>query len=159
MKVIFLDFDGVLNSSVFITEARKWRQKNQEKHRSVEWWASDIDPKAVALLNFILSKTEAQIVISSSWRYGCSLDLLRSILKASGCEGEVIAVTPRMPGNHRSDKIQEWLRLHPEVDSFVVLDDARDAGIDGKFVQTDYGIGLTQEDAEKAVEILNDSKG
>ena len=56
-KIIFLDIDGVLNSETY------------DKNRT----AGAIDPECAKRLNRIIKETNADIVISSSWKLSPSL--------------------------------------------------------------------------------------
>jgi hypothetical protein len=61
MKVIFLDIDGVLNTS---------KNRNPRKLPYV------VERRLVNRLKRVLAKTRAKVVISSTWRYdppGCSV--------------------------------------------------------------------------------------
>ena len=61
MKVIFLDIDGVLNSvNTF--------KKRYEEHQKINKWTLEIDLKMLENLKEIVEKTDAKIVLSSSWR-------------------------------------------------------------------------------------------
>jgi histidinol phosphatase-like enzyme len=55
MKIIFLDFDGVLNSQEFL------------KSHQGGFGMTQVDPRAAARLEKLVKATSAQIVISSSW--------------------------------------------------------------------------------------------
>ena len=57
MKIIFLDYDGVLNSPYFLL---------QKKDQSP---TSDFDPKCIDILAKICSEANAQVVVTSSWRF------------------------------------------------------------------------------------------
>ena len=60
MKVIFLDFDGVLNSEKYI--------------RTCGHYGVIIDPSRMVMLKEIIDKTDAKIVLSTSWREHWSKD-------------------------------------------------------------------------------------
>ena len=135
MKVIFLDIDGVLN------------------YRGV----SDICPKAVSLLNDLLEKTGANIVISSSWRIYMSMIRIREELVGAGFRftERIIGSTPCVPERERGYEIKLWLKQVP-VDKFVILDDRDD--VENLFpflVKTDTFIGLQQVHVDKALGILS----
>lgn len=149
-----MDFDGVLNS-VKYTESIA---DDEYPKLSVEWWAKGLDPKPIRLLNEIVDRTGAQVVVSSSWRIGFGPKGLGTILQMRGFTGRVIDRTVYLAGQPRSDEIEEWLNAH-EVESYVILDDDDDAEIDGHFVQTHIMVGLTKEDVEKAVVILGERDG
>ena len=61
MKIIFLDIDGVLNTS----ETFMKRIKNYEKTHK---WTAEIDLDRVSRLKYIINMTGAKVVLSSSWR-------------------------------------------------------------------------------------------
>ena len=116
-KVIFLDVDGVLNSN-----------------RSTE---PTIAEDMVKRLAHIVEKTEASIVLSSSWRYEYvrhinpepdyydkDIDYLITILKKYGLK--IADTTPLSyinGANSRPYKIRTWLAGRANVKRFVILDD------------------------------------
>ena len=61
MKIIFLDVDGVLNTS----ETFRRRRIEYEKTKK---WNVEIDLDRVARLKYIINMTGAKVVLSSSWR-------------------------------------------------------------------------------------------
>ena len=93
MKVIFLDIDGVLNS-------QDWYQKRSDlldkKQVSDNYPFYEFDPDAIDLLNYIIERTWAKVVVSSSWRRGRRSEDLQEILDRVGFIGEVIDVTPSL---------------------------------------------------------------
>lgn len=68
MKIIFLDIDGVLAT------APCWYMKRDQKYNTYPF-----DKKAVKVLNKILKETNAEIVLSSDWRYYYNLNALKEI--------------------------------------------------------------------------------
>lgn len=140
MKVIFLDIDGVMNTS------DSW---------SLPLNQQILDEK-VMLLKQIVDKTDAKIAISSSWRsFNRHMDVVNE--KFSKYDLYVYSITPRLGGNNqRGDEIRRWLENNPKFDSFVILDDDSDMREYTKthLIKTDYNIGLTQEQVDKAISIL-----
>ena len=157
MKIIFLDFDGVLNSEKFL-------KTNQGKG----FGAAQIDPQAVVLLDQLVQATGAKIVISSSWRHIWSTWEIKQMLFKAGSKVASKAIIDRTPmgESNRGQEIQEWLDLDPErevvnpehegVESFVILDDTDDMLPDqmDRFVHTSGQIGLTAENVSDAISIL-----
>ena len=154
MKIVFLDFDGVMNSFDWV-----------QTQAGVRNGLHTIDPGAVRRLQRIIDATGAYIVISSSWRYAHSLNDLQKILREAGLNDQsfsrfevrshlVIDVTPNSMDGFRSREIQRWLDRNP-THRFVILDDSHDADIDGHFVQTTWEHGLQDEHVDRAIEILN----
>lgn len=140
MKIVFLDFDGVMN---------KFRQYSKDQD-------SDIDPEAVQLLNELLTDTGANVVISSSWRKYTPMGRIIELLIYNGFKypERIIGFTPIF-GHSRGDEIRLWLKQVTGVESFVILDDTDDMGnLFPKFVRTIAADGLTRKDIEKAREIL-----
>ena len=76
--VIFLDFDGVLNTEQY--QARLAIEGKPKK----DAWGPLFDPRAVANLQKIVEATDARIVISSSWRYVHKLGSLRMMWEVRG---------------------------------------------------------------------------
>lgn len=133
MNLIILDIDGVLNKS-----------DGYEK----------FEPFMMRNLKHIVDSSGAQIVISSDWRrLGSNLARLRSELIYYGMN--FIDTTPIINGEKRKREIARWLRDNPVWDKVVILDDLESARLYKPnkilFIQTDHRLGLTEEDADKAV--------
>ena len=138
MKVVFLDFDGVLNTTTTTP-------------------AYALEAGLVALLNVIVKLTGAKVVVSSAWRAIEGLPYCVAHLERSGFQGEVIGATPERNkvSDPRGLEIQAWLDEHPEVEAFVILDDEADMEhLLPKLVQTSFEHGLTEADVEKAARLL-----
>ena len=151
MKIIFLDIDGVLNSRAFMTRMHKAGKKFT--------LFDDLDFDAVKVLNDVVKKTGAKVVLSSTWRRHHSITWMRSILARHGFEGplidftptEVDLPTPLPPFEYpqRGHEIQDWLTRHPEVTHFVIIDDDSDmAHLKHKLVQTSFDDGLLPKHIE-----------
>lgn len=168
MKILFLDIDGVLNSELWFTWAHycithqaqdKIFTGKDEEERYVDHM---IDERLIANLNRIIEGTGCEIVLSSSWRSWSQKenDKLNAQLKRKGLLKEFISVTPRLSSGIRGEEIKKWLEDHCgeySIDSYCILDDDSDMLEHQKefFIQTDSYIGLTNADAEKAIEVLN----
>jgi len=141
MKIIFLDFDGVVN-----------RFDEPESFRK-------LSPSCVENLNRLVELSDANIIITSSWKGHMPLvsDLTKVLVNAGfRFPKKVIGKTPRtfFP---RGREIEEWLKdCEYKIESFVILDDDSDMEpfLD-KLVETDFNVGLTMCDVEKAIDILN----
>lgn len=147
-RVIFLDFDGVLNSWRYVRE-------EQEAGRRVQLHNPDhvLDRAAVRVLNRIVRRSGARVVISSTWRFLHPLPKLRAMLRAAGFRGAVIDSTP-VRHVERCHEIREWLDAHPEVTTYVAIDDDVDAHIEGHFVRTHFDAGLTAAHVPAALAAL-----
>jgi hypothetical protein len=163
MKVIFLDFDGVLNSSAsFIMESRKKKKLMETDPEAGREFRVNNTLCHVCTSNFqyILDKCEddVKIVISSTWRNLYDLEWLKSHLASYGIDSSrVIDKTPSSFNRERGFEINEWLEDHPEVTEFVILDDnfiGNGYEQAGKVVATSWATGLTLDACLKAIDIL-----
>ena len=158
MKVIFLDIDGVLNSEKFWEDQtqsfRYTAALKQGKTKDQVRVIANIDPDTVAWVNYIVAMTNAEIVISSTWRSDWNIPYL---LRYAGIVKPIYGITPFSKDRHRGTEIKEWLDDHPEVTHYVIIDDDSDMLNEqlNNFVQTGWEEGLNEECADKAVEILN----
>jgi len=159
MKIIFLDIDGV------ICNRENWKSRVDFEGETF----CELDKEAVALLNQLVEKTDAKIVVSSSWRGGSeeTFTSLMFFLRSQGVVADILDMTPRLSGldSQRGDEIKMWLEKHSSmVDALVVLDDDNDMrGVETHHVWTLTRVdteemlkeGLTQVHVDKAIEILD----
>lgn len=148
--IIFLDMDGVLVTRESIKAGKKLGT------------SAKLHQPCVSALNWLTDQTGAKIVVSSTWRFS-GLEFMQQRLRESGVTGEVIDTTPKMLREvgklviaaRRGHEIGDWLLRHPEVKSFVILDDDDDmAGLKGHLVQSTMEDGLTMELAKRALTVL-----
>jgi HAD domain in Swiss Army Knife RNA repair proteins len=119
----------------------------------------DLDPACVAVLNEIVARGDADVVVSSTLRYGRSVAELQAMLQAEGFTGRVIDKTPAAAsGAHRGEEIAAWLAEHA-VSGFAIIDDHVDMGtLRSHLVHTDSARGLQPPDAQRALEILTSAQ-
>ena len=154
MKVIFLDNDGVIclanNWGSRLKKQDKWggmKLSMRGREIPLEYRFDNFDQKAVKVLNSILEETDAEIVVSSDWRFHATLDELGDYYKSQGIIKRPIGVTEKFhyrdwveegfikphgefPWSRMDDleqqrhfEIKRWLRDHPEVTHWVAIDD------------------------------------
>lgn len=166
-RIIFLDFDGVLNSvRTCAAEERSIRtthvQMDVTMGRTVD---SGFDPIAVKLLWNVLMKTDSYIVVSSSWRYNLNLAAIRTIFSSqfgwpSGAEQRIIGVTGRSEKGRRGTDIQNWIDDHTvgiRNFRYIIIDDSGDM-LDHQFprlVQTDGYEGFLYRDYKKCLNLFD----
>lgn len=86
-KIVFLDFDGVLNTEYY---------QGMLRYRGKLWkdkYGAFFDPVAVAQLKRIIDATNADIVVESSWKR-LGLKAMLELWKARHLPGRVIDITP-----------------------------------------------------------------
>ena len=161
MKVIFLDIDGVLNTSTDIYERR--RIKFRGKRRI----PTNKKPKRVfaKLVEWML-ENDIYFVMSTSWRGNSQIEDWNEILKNYGVKKDlVISLTPFHSKAIRGLEILQWLDSWNNVgvkeygkekvnDYIVVDDDINDIKPyinKKKIIRTDVKNGLTEKDLEKII--------
>lgn len=148
MKILFLDYDGVIN---------KLGQGYSTLTRQMGSSLIMSEPELVYRVNLIVDRTGCEIVLSSSWRH---MPDWREALRLSGIVKPLLDRTP-LRSDHkkhgcsyedlcRGHNIQDWLDEHPEVTRYAILDDSSDmlASQLPNFFRTDTAQGLTQEIAD-----------
>lgn len=117
-KVIFLDIDGVsvTRNTLF---CERWTKRGI------------MDPMCVMMLRQLVIRSEAMIVISSSWRKSDTMDNLISVsFKEAGFhdfDEYVIGHTPIRNDGHRGSEIKDWMSsVMMIVDKYVIIDDDSD---------------------------------
>ena len=149
--VIFLDFDGVLNTEHYQAQLAINGKPTKDA------WGPLFDPRAVANLRKILDVTCAVIVISSSWRYAHRLGSLRSMWKVRELPGEILDMIPcGATYISRGADIECWLDRNGRPD-YVIIDDIDDffPSQHDRYVETNPIFGITEPNAQKAIEILS----
>ncbi len=149
--VLFLDVDGVLNSHKY--------------HGGPPGWGIHI--YHLESLKTILEKSDANIVVSSAWRY-CGIDEdsdLQKALRMCGDVGEfVISRIIGQTKNWISDvdtsyiitreyEISDYIYEH-NVENYVIIDDIEMVRCRDKQVLTQLSTGLLPEHIDIALNIL-----
>lgn len=163
-KIIFLDIDGVLNTQLWYTQMN--RNTPQDKYGYA------FDPNAIANLKRIVEETGADIVISSSWKC-MGLTQMEDMWNDRNLPGKIIGITPNSVSDElllhadidsmelfhiRGEEIKEWLSKHGKrVSNYAIIDDMDNMLPEQQshFVQINPEVGITKEDSEKAIIILN----
>lgn len=154
MNIIFLDYDGVVNTPIWNKETGKCRFNFPSDGRVN-------NEQAIMWLNELWRKTgqTAAIVVSSTWRYACRQDenSYQDCLYNAGLDPhiKIIGCTDFIDFGYttRTEEIKSYIEKYKdEIDNYVILDDEF-VDLDN-FVQcnSNYGFGL--EEFVKAKNIL-----
>ena len=173
--LVFLDFDGVLNTERHFAELKGKGLPFKDKY------GPKFDLIAVENLKKIIDTTEARIVVSSSWRY-MGLGDLQRMWHDRDLPGKIVGITPlhldddklletdlseldeitadmfcSSRGNEIKAYFEEVLRVDADTQRYVILDDLKDVlpEQEDHFIRINPIVGITEEDAERAIEILN----
>lgn len=148
-NIIFLDIDGVLNSDKYFDSI-----DNKECMNLVDRLMLDIDMSKVKLLLEVINKTNAKIVITSSWRRMKLYPYIKERLISMGLPvvGETLFIEGR-----RGEEIKSYL-LENRVSNYCIIDDEvfKDyKELEDYLVVTDfYEDGLTIDHAKGVVKKL-----
>lgn len=133
MRVLFLDIDGVLNSTRSCIANRGYPHDFTPACRNM------FDEIAVKLVQGLCRHGDIKVVVSSAWRIGRTHEEI-----GRGLGLPTIGKTPSLPAS-RGHEIAHWLASHPEVERYAIVDDDPDMLTEQLpfFVQTDGHEGLT----------------
>jgi hypothetical protein len=149
IKIIFLDFDGVL---IPVTD-KKFNMRNVDN------------------LNELIRKTGAKIVVSSDWKKKHDFDYIKKTLTDNGVRGEIIGMTPnytiaesdliKVP---RGTEIESWISNYNTFDgenlkavvNYVILDDHLDMLVYqlDHFIEIEQSKGFDSKALKEALDIL-----
>jgi hypothetical protein len=135
VKVIFLDIDGVLNTTT-------------TPQRTPD--ARVVDRSLLSRLIMVVQHTGAQVVLSSTWRH--DPDGLTSAERLGIPFEDVL---PDMRPRPRNEEIKAWLGTHPSVQRFIVIDDDDDDLDAFPLFQPSASTGITDKIVKAAVDYLN----
>lgn len=167
-KYLFLDFDGVLNTTGYAKRLRK------EGIDPFDEFGAMFDPDAINNLRSIVDQTDCKIVLSSTWRNE-GLMRMRALWKDRNLPSELYSMTPILISttyqdarngqmfniperNAKALEIQAWLQKNAKDPfEYIILDDENVFfyGQQEHLVQTDDFVGLTIKKSQEAIEILN----
>ncbi len=145
--MLFLDVDGVLNRVGY-------RPGTSAGLRS---W---IEPELAARLNEVLRVTGAAVVLSSDWRIGRELQVLREELVAAGVDCLLVGVTPVLQGCERWREIQAWMKANrASAADTVIVDDMFDMGpLAARFVRATPLRGLDRDTGDAIVALFDEHR-
>ena len=154
MKVLFLDFDGVMDTEYYdhiLSEAGK---------PISDEYGLLFDPECVKNLKYIIDNTGADIVVSSTWKDDMSYKEILDMWKYRGLPGFVTDVTPTLSqGHNRGDEIDAWIEECRTECQYVIIDDLEANNFNEhqipRLLIVNPFFGLDEETAERAIHILN----
>ena len=155
MNVLFLDYDGVVNTPM-------WDNKGTDFGFSFPEDAKVNNFQCVQWVSQFCKKHNFAIVVTSTWRY--LTPLYKECLIYGGLrEGiEIIGCTNIDSIGDRELEIAEYLELHTEIEKYIIFDDYDKFGVLKDHVvqcETDLGFNkLKFEEAELFYEKLHEQK-
>ena len=167
-KIIFLDFDGVLNTEHYQGLLQFQGKPWQDEHGAY------FDPNAIKQLERIIDATDAHIVVESSWKY-LGLDAMKELWNVRNLPGRIIDITPSTTSDEyllnvvlddfcnkmhhcKGLEISSWLSEKGLPNTrYVIIDDeyvVLESQLSNFILANPYE-GITEEQANKAISILN----
>ena len=150
MKVIFVDADGCM-----IDDGWADRCFAEEGYDPYDY--DEFNPRSLRLLARLKEETEAEVVFSSSWRFD-ELSFINAKVQFEEVGIQLYGYTTLdwHTGQTRSDEIALFLTQHPEIENYVILDDADITNeiLRAHWVKTTFKEGFTHNMFSRAKEIL-----
>lgn len=146
MKALFLDIDGVV--CLHEKGVVNWGENADD---------DVFDADCCRRLRNILRRTGCKLVLSSAWRLNRKdiRRMLEQLAPFSVTAADFIGKTPE--GRSRGEEIMAFLRRHPEITSYIALDD-EPVGPPfpaDRLVTTALSRGITDEIAAACVRLLS----
>lgn len=145
MKVIFLDHDGVIClAQQWGSREKKWKLNpvNRGERQPIESRFDNFDKGAIKVLNEIIDKTGAEIVVSSDWQAFATIDELGDYYTLHGINKRPIDTThieegldlSLFPSDYEWTRqfaieqtrclfIKRWIDSHPSITHWCAVDD------------------------------------
>ncbi len=116
------------------------------------------DEQCCRRLKKIIDATDCKLALSSSWRLEKKdrMNILRQLRPFGITSADFIGRTPLM--THRGDEIAAFIERHPEIGTFVAVDDEDFSGDrfpSDKLVLTKLERGITEPIKESIIQKLN----
>lgn len=178
IKVIVLDFDGVLNNKPFRKALTKHPIDELRKPNAnrLKIMLENVDPVNMERFKSLTDQVpEVKIVISSSWGGWFDLKTFKTFFKKFKIDADVIAITPRKMSSNKNEEIgfffgdfeEDFPKL--KISNYVIIDDdplfpasskgrgytEERYGFGENFLLTKDETGLTDQDVKFVVEKLN----
>lgn len=162
MKIIFLDIDGVINPNTNI-----WARK--KKGEPTDSYNITLPGDKIYRLKRIVDNTNANVVISSSWRIGFisatmkpSKAYMNAYNQLTPYGINIIGWTPLHRKRHRGTEINWWLNefqiKNGYKPDYIIIDDNIEDLLclhRGHIVKTTTLLGLQDEHVNIAINLLN----
>ena len=160
VKILFLDIDGVLNSA---QSSHMHHRERKKAERGEPSWLDCLGRRALRedefcpiacsnLADILDIIPDLNIVVSSTWRMGRTVEELRDVLTKAGIPRErVLDKTIILHHEQRGVEIKEWLSRN-KTEVYCVLDDDSDMNdVRDNFIQTDWLVGLDFHTRNKVI--------
>lgn len=148
MNVLFLDYDGVVNTPIWDDSGKHCRFNHSGDNKVNNF-------QAVQWVSKFCKECGYDIVVTSTWRFENNY---KDCLVNGGLWNgiQILGRTPYVSSGNRGDEIQKYLEEHPEVDNFLIFDDDSDMGdLLDHLIKTDSTFGFSMYNYDAAVQLHN----
>lgn len=152
-KIIFLDFDGVMVTDRYQEQLMTSGSPLRDEH------GVKFDPVCAENLRRIINNTDADVVVTSTWKMEMGLDGIRKMWSDRNLPDKVIGITPDIDILHRGNEIETWLGRQTGSVRYAIIDDCpildffREEQLPFLF-KVDERTGLDEETANRIIEHL-----
>ncbi|MGM9702825.1 MAG: HAD domain-containing protein [Prevotella sp.] len=149
-----MDFDGVLVTDRCQMQLWETNGTLRDEHGAL------FDPECVKCLKEIIDATDADIVVTSTWKMDMGLEGILRMWNDRDLPGKIIGVTPDIDPIHRGDEIAAWLDACGEDCRYAIIDDTpftdffREEQLPHLF-KVDERVGIDEETARRVVDYFN----
>ena len=181
-KILFLDIDGVLNNlgrALYINLINEYPTGDpiykEGSFVREGWRGGDFSLDTLGCLAHIVEETKCEIVITSTWRLGSTLDELKALFPPIIGEKvidktELLSVTSPVHKDVEGDPVRLSVARGREIDMWMKVNNVSNYGPDtiaildddldmhpylSYLVNTDAHVGLTYHKAEEVIKLLN----
>ena len=148
MNVLFLDYDGVVNTPMWDDTGKNCRFNHSGDNKVNNF-------QAVQRVSKFCKECGYAIVVTSTWRFENNY---KDCLVNGGLwdDIQILGQTPYVSTGNRGDEIQKYLEEHPEVENFLIFDDDSDMGdLLDHLIKTDSTFGFSMYNYDAAVQLHN----
>lgn len=152
-NIIFLDFDGVVNT-IYYRYYKRFKKYQMRYATSADKIVNN--RQAIQWLNELYDKYPYDIVVTSTWRLHSNCI---QILYNSGLNKKIkiIGYTPHLEGKTRGEEIKKWIEDNNYINfnNFIILDDDTDMGnLDKHLIKCDPYLGFTIYEFNKCIDFF-----
>lgn len=146
MNVVFLDYDGVVNTPMWNEDGTKCRYNFPDNNKVNNF-------QAVQWVSEFCQKYDYSIIVTSSWR--TEENYKECLINGGLRDGIEILGKTKALGMKRGKEIDIYLRDHPEITGYIIIDDIDEFSKfqQKRFVRTREDVGFSKYDYYKACRI------
>lgn len=126
-KVLFLDFDGVLNSRQHLLMIKHEPEPTADDPETADFliMVDMLNKNNVWCLKYIMEKVpDLKIVLSTAWRTQFSMENFVKLFNHYGLDGSrIIGMTPKKMSSVRCEEVRMWMADNAFSGTWALVDD------------------------------------